>query len=56
MYFHSAEIGQVLRLCFFSDCYDDLGISSFEDCQFSASTAVDANSAPSMAKTGSGGG
>ncbi|XP_064089991.1 uncharacterized protein LOC135203997 [Macrobrachium nipponense] len=38
------------------DCFDPLGLATMQDCQLSASTAIDANTAPAKAKKGSGGG
>ncbi|XP_068218814.1 LOW QUALITY PROTEIN: uncharacterized protein [Palaemon carinicauda] len=38
------------------DCFDSLGLAVMQDCQLSASTAIDAATSPAMAKTGSGGG
>ncbi|XP_066973920.1 uncharacterized protein [Macrobrachium rosenbergii] len=38
------------------DCSDPLGLATMQDCQLSASTAIDATTAPAKAKKGSGGG
>ena len=39
-----------------TECFDDLGMASMTDCQFSASTTISADTKPDLAKTGSGGG
>ena len=48
-----------LKLKIFLDsesCTEDLDIGSFQECQFSASTALSSDTGPYMARTGSNGG